>query len=149
MKDIKVDNSFYTIGIDSDINRIYLVLKESFTDLETDKNLVTNFLSHSFRMEDRFNLVLDLRLYDPRIKEGLFFKKMDQVATRLSELNCGPQVHIMNDILWSLFGQKYGIENPEPPAITDDANTGEKIARFNTLEDGDAWLDINGYPSEL
>lgn len=147
MKEVLMDNEFYSIQKDVDKNRIYLIVKESYTDREVDNNLVTNFLSNAYNMLERYNLVLDLRLFDPRVKGGFFTKRMADIGIRLYEMNAGPQVHILNEILWMITADKYGIE-PVPPAITDDHNTREKIARFNTIEDGDLWLDSNGYPAE-
>jgi len=147
VKETLVDNDFYTIAKDEDKNRAYLVIKESYTDKETDINLINNTLAHIYEMPERFNLVLDLRLYDPRVKGGLFTKRMADIGVRLYEMNAGPQTHILNEILWMVTQQKYGIE-PVPPAVTEDVNSREKIARFNTIEDADIWLDANGYPSE-
>jgi hypothetical protein len=147
LKIINIDNEFYSIVTDLEINRVYLTLRRSFTDHETDSNIANNLLSYLYRLEDRFNLLLDLRLYDPRIKKGYFFKRMKDIANRLNELNGGPQVHLMNDILWSIFEEKHGLE-PVPPAITDDPDTGEKIARFNDMESGEEWLDNNGWLAE-
>lgn len=137
----KVDNDLYHISIDHDRNWIYFTMKTAYTDNEADENITTNFLSFCYEyMYQDFKLILDLSMYDPRVKPEKFGERMKSIARRLEELNAGEQVHVMNDIHWANVYNKYPDHEGEYPLILTDPITGKLIGRFNTVAEGEDWL---------
>lgn len=141
MKTVKVENSHYKIEVDDERKFLYITLLDSNTNMRTDRNIVNNILSFSMEMPKKFNLILDFRYFDPRNKSKWFETNMDRSGKRVTEMQAGAQAFIFNEIFW----QKLYYEYPELagmyPVILRDENTGGLIGRFNTIEEGEDWLE--------
>lgn len=141
MKTVKVNNAHYAIEVDDEKHFLYLTLLSAESDRQTDKNIVNNILSYCMNMPKKFRFILDLRSFDPTIKSEWFQSNMDRVGKRMSEINAGPQAHILNDIFWYMLYNDYPEIEGQYPVIFEDENAKELIGRFNTIEEGEQWLE--------
>ena len=141
MKVTRVENEHYKIEVDDERSFLYLTLLDSDSDMQTDKNIVNNILSFCMTMPKRFEFILDLRYFDPRNKSEWFQLNMDRVGKRMNEINAGPQAHILNEIFWQKLYYDYPETEGQYPVILEDENTHELIGRFNTISEGEDWLD--------
>lgn len=141
MKIVKVENKHYKIEEDDDKGLLYLTLFATNTSKETDRNIVNNILSYCMQMPKRFEFILDLRYFDPRVKSEWFQHNMDRTGKRMNEINAGPQAHILNEMFWQKLWFDYPEYAGQKPVIFEDTNTKELIGRFDSLEEGEQWLE--------
>jgi hypothetical protein len=59
----------------------------------------------------------------------------------MNEINAGPQAHILNDLFWYKLWNDYPEYEGQKPVIFEDENTKELIGRFDTIEEGEQWLE--------
>lgn len=140
MKTTRVDNKYYRIDVNDEKSLLYLTLLTAYSDIQIDKNIVNNILSFCMQMPDRFNFIVDLRLFDPRIKSEWFQVNMDRIGKRMNEISAGPQAHILNDIFWYKLYNDYPQTAGMYPVIIQDENTKDLIGRFSTIKEGEEWL---------
>lgn len=141
LKETRVENEHYRIEVDDTTTILYLTILNSETSMRVDKNLVSNVLSYCMTMPKSFKFIFDLRYFDPRLKSEWFQVNMDRVGQRMNEISAGPQAHILNDIFWYKLYQDYPEVEGQYPVIIEDENTLELIGRFNTIAEGEDWLN--------